>query len=616
MTTTKNKYRPELLALALLAALLFAKAAPALVIGEYSSLPVFMVSGINAGLTADPEGNVWFAVPGSNQIGRITPAGEVTVFPLPPYGSLTGSIVPGSDGNIWYGKEFTGKIGRLTPTGQATEFPLSMDVVGALAAGPDGNVWFGGSGGVMGRITPGGTITQFQLSEGPGAITTGPDGNLWYVQVAANKIGRMTPSGGFTEFTVPTPNAQPFNITTGPDGNLWFTEPNAEKIGRISPAGTITEFSIPSPGCPPYGVHGAYSITSGPDGNIWFTEQTCDKIGRISPNGTFLDELATPSYASAPQRITASPDGLIWFTESINKIGVISLAEIANYFPLTSGTSWTYETNGAGSVTQTVAPGVTRINGIDTILVQSSDGSQDYFTNDSSGIRQHREYDPSPPPGTVTLQPPIQLATAQSMLGVPLTTCGTASGDIGGSPFSTSYCSSSTIQGFEKLTVPAGVFDTVRVRLELTIGSVSVVETDWLAERLGVVKEVVDTDTYEMAATNIRRTTPDPFWFRPQIQVAPRSVITSDPMQVSGITVPASINVTGGEYRINLGPYTNAPGTVTNGQTVTVRQTSAVTPHTRTRATLTIGGLSGTFDVTTSPSIPRAMPWIPLLLSD
>ena len=36
-------------------------------------------------------------------------------------------------------------------------------------------------------------------------------------------------------------------IALGSDGNLWFTE-MVGKIGRITPAGVITEFSIPTDG--------------------------------------------------------------------------------------------------------------------------------------------------------------------------------------------------------------------------------------------------------------------------------------------------------------------------------------------------------------------------------
>ncbi len=48
-----------------------------------------------------------------------------------------------------------------------------------------------------------------------------------------------------TEFSVPTLSSDPQGIIPGPDGNLWFTEVLGNKVGRITPSGTITEFSIP-----------------------------------------------------------------------------------------------------------------------------------------------------------------------------------------------------------------------------------------------------------------------------------------------------------------------------------------------------------------------------------
>jgi len=68
----------------------------------------------------------------------------------------------------------------------------------------------------------------------PRRITVGPDGNLWFTETNFNKIGRITPAGGITEFTIPTASSFPFGITAGPDGNLWFTEADGNKIGRDS----------------------------------------------------------------------------------------------------------------------------------------------------------------------------------------------------------------------------------------------------------------------------------------------------------------------------------------------------------------------------------------------
>ena len=585
----------------------------AVIIGEYSILPAGTISGVDSGLAADPEGNIWFVDPGvDDKIGRITPAGDVTVYIIPGFGSLSGGITAGPDGNIWYTKEFAGGIiGRLSPTGEFTEFVINMDYPRRITTGPDGNLWFTGhhvtGERIIGRITPRGEVRKYPLSidEGfPVGITSGLDGNLWFAVTGSNKIGRITTNGIITEFTI---GGSSFDITVGPDGNIWFTE--GTKIGRITPDDVITEFAIPTAGSYTYG------ITAGPDGNIWFAVNNRDKIGRVTPFGVFLDELSTPSVPSGPQHITASPDGLIWFTEShYNKIGVISQDSVSTGLPLSSGNSWSYQKNGVGGFTRTVSSGVFNINGVNTKRIHFSEGSEIYFTNDSNGVREHREYDPIPPATLITFSPPFKFTDAQGMLGVPAISSGTASGNQGGTPFSLPYSGSSTIEALEVISVPAGTFRTARIQSSVTI-SRTVTQTNWVAANIGVVKATLLGNTYLLESTNVINTTPDIFWFVPQMGVPLNMLVISNTITVSGITAPAGINITGAEYKINSGAYTTELGTVTDGDTVTLRQISANSSYTMTMATLTIGGVSAKFYVTTSFA-PRAMPWLMLLLDD
>ncbi len=96
-------------------------------------------------------------------------------------------------------------------------------------------------------------------------------------------------------------------------------------------------------------------------------------------------------------------------------------------------------------------------------------------------------------------------------------------------------------------------------------------------------------------------TTPTPFSFTaPDSDSVPlNTVITSTPVIIAGIDALAPISVAGGEYAIGAGAFTAVAGQVCAGQTVTVRQTSAATPGAATTATVTIGGVAGTFEVTT-----------------
>lgn len=590
--------------------------ARAVSIGEFPIFPAYTQSGISSGLAADSAGNVWFTdTLANNRIGRITPAGDVSVFDLPPFGQLTGGITAGADGSIWVTKAFGAKILRIIPAGTTvtvTEFPASTDTVpidslGDIVAGGDGNLWFTG-GNRIGRMTTAGEIAFFSPPtpfSSPGGITAGPDGNVWFTEIAAGKIGRITPEGVITEFpreTTPGDPSQPFAITTGPDGNLWFTDNFSDgisifgRIGRITPAGVVTKFPIPDP--TQAGSH-CYGIAAGPDDNIWFAINNRDSIGRITPTGVFLPELAVPTAGAVPQKIVASPDGLLWFTESnTNKIGIVSLDELTGYLPLNTGTSWTYQENGVAGYMRTVADVV---GGVARII--HSDGYEMYMSSDANGIRDHKEFD-NDLGVTSTFSPPLVFADSRSAPGFPVSTYGTVTMTDG--TVTTEYSAISTLQGFETITVPAGTFRTARIFTTVNfVGIMATSQTNWVAPGVGIVKGVADEDygisTYLLTATSIRDTTPDRFLFEPRFFLAPGSIATSSTVTVTGITVPAPIAISGGEYRIGSGNFTASPGTVTNGQTVTVRQTASSAFGTQSAATLTTGGFSAPFRVTTWP---------------
>ena len=114
------------------------------------------------GITAGPDGNLWFTEYAANQIGRITPAGVITEFPIPTTNSGPWGIVAGSDGNLWFTERLGQSIGRITPTGVLTEFPDPAHSPLSIAAGADGNLWFT-SGSKICRITPTGSITEFPV---------------------------------------------------------------------------------------------------------------------------------------------------------------------------------------------------------------------------------------------------------------------------------------------------------------------------------------------------------------------------------------------------------------------------------------------------------------------
>ena len=75
------------------------------------------------GITAGPDGNLWFTEFTGNKVGKITPAGAITEFPIPTASSFPYGITAGPDGNLWFVEDGGNKIGRITPAGTITEFP-------------------------------------------------------------------------------------------------------------------------------------------------------------------------------------------------------------------------------------------------------------------------------------------------------------------------------------------------------------------------------------------------------------------------------------------------------------------------------------------------------------
>lgn len=315
--------------------------------GVFKEISLPSSGNIPAGITLGPDRNLWLTSPcgsasqssdcNGSEILRVTPSGQVTSFTLSSTGDPEG-IAVGPDGNLWFGVfrvDAPSSIARITPSGTITEFPQRVfDEATGITAGPDGALWFTESeANRIGRITTSGQASFYPLSSNlykPSGITSGPDGNLWFTVAITGggaAIGRITPSGTFTEFDIPNsqttlPNgASALEIAKGADSKLWFTDGNA--IGSITTDGQITTYPLPDP------TNQARSITTGPDGDAWFTACTpyngnngnCIHIGvgRVASGGQ-ITIYPIPISTVVPAEITTGPDKNLWFTEPFNNV--------------------------------------------------------------------------------------------------------------------------------------------------------------------------------------------------------------------------------------------------------------------------------------------------------
>src|SRR5262249_35001296 len=93
--------------------------------------------------------------------------GNITEFSPPTSVSAPWEIVGGPDGNIWFTELFGQKIGRITPAGVFTEFPVPHSSPAGITAGPDGFLWFSYLGTAeVDRMSTSGTISQYPVASG------------------------------------------------------------------------------------------------------------------------------------------------------------------------------------------------------------------------------------------------------------------------------------------------------------------------------------------------------------------------------------------------------------------------------------------------------------------
>ena len=124
---------------------------------EYNHVAKISTSGVETeyalmngagfyGITTGPDGNIWFTE--TQDVGYVTPGGVVNEFALSEFSSFIylSGITSGADGALWFLGDGTNNIGRVTTAGQLTNtYALNAgSQIGVNTLGPDHNIWFTG----------------------------------------------------------------------------------------------------------------------------------------------------------------------------------------------------------------------------------------------------------------------------------------------------------------------------------------------------------------------------------------------------------------------------------------------------------------------------------------
>ncbi|MBC2932476.1 hypothetical protein [Nocardioides sp. zg-1228] len=302
---------------------------------------VFPVPTSNAGLgriTTAPDGTMWFVMRDANKVGRITPGGAITEFPLGPTtvaGARVMDLDVSPDGSVWVVHDQGWKATRLDPaTGGLDVYDLGGEPYGgAVRVGPDNAAWITmnyDESGIV-RAVPGQPVTwAANAPECKDLLGEATDGAMWCQGAGLNTLVKVGPdaNSGVT-YPLPSDTTYPMGLAGGPVGSIWFTRsttpglanPADGSVGYIDQASGATQIWRTGSRSAPH------DIVRGPDDQMWFTNRgAAPGIGHISATGVGAIS-SVGNYQ--PTSLTFGPDGAIWFTdETSNAIVRVTTDEL------------------------------------------------------------------------------------------------------------------------------------------------------------------------------------------------------------------------------------------------------------------------------------------------
>jgi hypothetical protein len=227
--------------------------------------------------------------------------------------------------------------------------------------------------------------------------------------------------------------------------------------------------------------------------------------------------------------------------------------------------------NGSASVTATFMVDVNGVQDTWTVTTTTPDTTPDAFTFvDNADVCK----------ATVATSNIITISGITAAANVSFSTLGGSSHEYRKNGGAWTAVGATTVNNGDTLQVRATVPGTAgqTAAITMTVGGVS--------------------DTYTATAQE-PHTTPTAFAFVDATGIDPITVTVSAAITVAGINTATAISVVGGEYSVNGGSFTSSAGTVNLGDSVQARVTSATALSASVSVTVTIGGVSDDFVVTT-----------------
>ena len=103
-----------------------------------------------------------------------------------------------------------------------------------------------------------------------------------------------------------------------------------------------------------------------------------------------------------------------------------------------------------------------------------------------------------------------------------------------------------------------------------------------------------------LAAIDYSITSPVPFAFSMAKGATPGEAVLSGEVTIKGTNSPSPVTIAGGEYSVDGGPFTSAPGTISSGQKLRLRVTASTIFNAVITAEVNVGGHTAAFSIGTA----------------
>jgi virginiamycin B lyase len=269
-------------------------------------------------IAAAPDGTMWFTIGQAESIGRVR-SGRVDRLRTPGRNFEPLGLAVATDGSAWYTDIERGAVMRMSPAGEVSPFPIDSAIVrlARLAISPDGTVWFADiTGGGITSLKDG-AFTEHEIGAGGGGpygVAVTAEKVVWATLQGDSKLVRIAPGDEPVVMDLPRPGAVPTDIAIGGDGSVWFLEFRGNRIGRWRD-GKFSDFEVAKENA------GLSGLTVAGDGTVWFGMVRSSSLGRLRDGK--VDTFRLPRANARPYTLAADPDGNIWYADISGYVGML-----------------------------------------------------------------------------------------------------------------------------------------------------------------------------------------------------------------------------------------------------------------------------------------------------